>query len=133
MEKIGEPVNANPKAGSKPGAAPTTTNVSVPAAPAGAAAPAPARGGMQGGRGGASVRGGRGGAPGPARGGGGGAPPGPLYPIEGLSPYQNKCVQRWSTSPVMPFFWLNVPLVQVDHQSSSCQQIGSQVLVQPTW
>jgi len=95
LEKIGTPTNANPNAGTKPGGAATTTNVSVPVAPA-APGPAPAgRGAMQAGRGGGtSVRVGRGGAAGGPRGGaggaGGGAPPGPLYPIEGLSPYQNK-------------------------------------------
>ena len=49
----------------------------------------PARGGAAGARGGRSGAAGRGGAAGGA-GSKGGAPMGPLYPIEGLSPYQNK-------------------------------------------
>ncbi|KAL7413747.1 hypothetical protein BDY24DRAFT_414880 [Mrakia frigida] len=94
-EKIGEPKNIdhaiNPN--NAQAQAPTTSAASAPAAAAAKPAPA-ARGGFTGGaaaaRGGASstsgARGGRGGGGGSARGG----DHGPLYPIEGLSPYQNK-------------------------------------------
>lgn len=88
-DKVGTPSNLDNR---EPGAAVP----SAPAAPAAAPAPAAARpaapasrGGFQSGRGASTVAsGGRGGGSAGSR--GAAAAGGPLYPIEGLSPYQNK-------------------------------------------